>query len=121
MNEQVINTSVTSYKILYAVVLILGLLISTSCNAMRGGGGGFNRGVGGGYHQGGVDRSNVDRANVDRPNDYHANGYYYGGNAVAPAVNVNVPYGAYPSYPNSCSSYQQCDSYGNCVENQVCN
>lgn len=91
---------------------MLGLLISTAGNAMHGGGGAR----GGNFNRGGDFNRGADyNRGPDYNRDDYRNGAYYDNGWVAPAV---VPEGGYSS---PCSTVQQCNDQGDCVQTQVCN
>ena len=69
-----------------------------------GGGGDYNRGEN--YNRGDYNQRDNDRDNY---NDVWVN------------PGVVVPNGGYSTSPGECSVVQQCDSYGNCSQTQVCN
>lgn len=100
------------HKWFCALIFAIGLFSCAVCQGARGGGvynngGGYNRGDynGGGYNNG-----------------VYNHDYYNGGNWGAPAVVVGVPGADYDSdYQTTCSTTEQCDSDGNCSQNQVCN
>ena len=102
---------------LCGLILILGLLTCAVGNAMHGGGGGGGRGGDfnrdGDYNRGG---------DYNRDGDNNRGGYrdgvYYDNGADGPGVVVGVPEGESSS---TCSTVQQCDDDGNCVQSQVCN
>lgn len=94
----------------HVCMLVLGLLTCVSGFAMRGGGG---EGRGGDFNRGG----DYYRGNDDYRGGYR-DGVYYDNRVADPAVVVAVPEG---EVSESCSSVQQCDNDGNCVQSQVCN
>ena len=92
-----------------AFIFAIGLFSCVTCHADRGGGGGA-------FNNGGYDHNDTYNNNGNFNNDNH-DGYYEGG------VEVGAPGAVYlvPSSPTTCSTVQQCDSDGNCMQNQVCN
>lgn len=102
MSAQVKNTLIAM------LVLLTGLLISTSSNAWPG----SFIGIGiGGYGGGGVIVAN--------PGPYYnPRGYYYGGGWVGPNVVINVPTRRY--YVPVCENLEVCDEYGDCWIERYC-
>ena len=90
-----------------ALIATLGLLFCGSCHAERGGGD-FNRG--------GYDHENNNSSNYNH--DYNNNNYNGSGSRTWIVPNEGY---VNPAYAGACSTVQQCDDDGNCVENQVCN
>ena len=95
---------------LCALIFVIGFFSCVDSNAARGGGGFGNAS--------GNDRPD----NYDRGNDYNNRNRDINDNGVS-AVIIGDPGDGYldASNPTSCSSTQQCDSYGNCTQTQVCN
>ena len=98
-----------NYKTSCAVILAIGLLSCAVGNAGREGG--YGGGYGGGSY-------NSER-NHDNNDNYNRGNYNNDGerNVETPAVVIGVP----DANTTSCSTVQQCDAYGNCSQNQVCN
>lgn len=97
-----------THKYLCGFIFAICLLSCAVCDAMRGGGGGVHRG-GDNFNRGGdLNRGDFNHRDYNRDNWDNAGA-------------VVVPEGGYVTSPGSCSTVQQCDSDGNCVQNQVCN
>lgn len=108
-----------THKCLCGLMLMFGLLTCAAGIAGHGGGGrggDFNRGGdenrGGDYNRGGYDN----RGRYDNRSGYR-DGVYYDNGFAGPGVVVGVP----DDEASSCSTVQQCNDDGNCVQTQVCN
>ena len=101
--------STLTHKKICVFIFLVGLFSCTACYAARGGGG---------YDHGGYNNDNSYTPhdyNNNSGTDYHGD-YYNRGGWGAPAIVIGDP-GSDQTY---CSTVQQCDSDGNCQENQVC-
>ena len=92
-----------------ALILAIGLFSCVACHADRGGGGYEN---GGGFQH----NDNYNNGGSDYNDENHDIDYNSSVGFGAPGIEYVAP-----ATSTNCSTVQQCDSNGNCIESQVCN